>query len=159
MTDKIRIFESGATRDTDAGKLNYIRALSPIVLQYYVNYLGKHRVQSDGNLRDWDNWKNGIDKQTYLEGMDRHKMAVWLLHQGQQACDNHGSVTLEDSLCGVIFNAMGYLYELLKIETKPGDRGDVEKKCSTCDNNLKGKPVCYNCAKSDNLSGWKPKPC
>ena len=41
-------------------------------------------------------------------------MAVWLLHNGFPACDNHGPVTLEDSICGIIFNAMGYLFELLK---------------------------------------------
>lgn len=114
MTDKIRKFESGATRDTDADKLNYIKALSPTVLQYYVGYLGKHRTQSDGNLRDWDNWKKGIDKQTYLESLERHKMAVWLLHQGYPASDNHGPVTLEDSLAGIIFNASGWLHEILE---------------------------------------------
>jgi len=110
----VRTFESGATRDTDIGKLNYVKALSPIVLQRYVQYIGQHRVQSDGTLRDWDNWKKGIDKQTYVESLDRHGMAVWLLHEGYPVFDNHGPVTLEDSLCGIIFNAMGYLHEVLK---------------------------------------------
>ncbi|KKK60510.1 hypothetical protein LCGC14_3023660, partial [marine sediment metagenome] len=32
----IRTFESGATRDTTQGKLDYIKALSPIVLRRYV---------------------------------------------------------------------------------------------------------------------------
>jgi len=111
---KIRKFKSGATRDTDVGKLNYIKALSPIVLQRYVEYLGEHRMQTDGVLRDWDNWKKGIDLQTYIEGLSRHEMAVWLLHQGFGAHDNHGPVTMEDSLCGVIFAAMGMLHEILK---------------------------------------------
>jgi len=115
--NKIRQFESGATRDTDVGKLNYIRALSPIVLQYYVEYLGGHRTQPDGSMRDWDNWKRGMDKQIYLEGQDRHHRAVWLLSQGFPASDNHGQVTMKDSLCGVIFNAMGMLHEILKEES------------------------------------------
>ncbi|KKM02617.1 hypothetical protein LCGC14_1782680, partial [marine sediment metagenome] len=34
--DKIRTFSSGATRDTTQGKLDYIKALSPIVLRRYV---------------------------------------------------------------------------------------------------------------------------
>lgn len=112
--NKIRTFDSGATRDTDEGKLNYIKALSPTVLQKYVSYLDKHRIQPDGVKRDWNNWKQGIDRQTYIESLSRHVMAVWLLHDGYPAFDNRGSVTLEDSLCGVIFNAMGYLYEILK---------------------------------------------
>ena len=114
----MRKFDSGATRDTDINKPSYIKALSPIVLQYYVDYLGRHRLQSDGNLRDWDNWKNVIPQDVYLDGLGRHEMAVWLLCQGFPASDNHGSVTLEDSLCGVIFNAQGMLHELLKKDSE-----------------------------------------
>lgn len=114
LPNVIRIFPGGATRDTDKDKLNYIKALSPIVLQRYVEYLGKHRVQSDGNLRDWDNWKSGIDKQAYMDGLGRHLIALWLLHDGFPASDNHGPVTLQDCLCAIIFNASGYLYEELK---------------------------------------------
>jgi len=117
---KIREFDTGATRDTEEGKLNYIKALDPLVMQTYVGYLGRHRVQSDGNLRDWDNWKKGIDKQTYLESGDRHHRAIWLLSQGYPVYDNHGPVTEKDALCGVIFNAMGRLYELLKKENNEG---------------------------------------
>lgn len=118
MMKQIRTFDTGATRDTDINKPNYIKALSPIVLREYVDYLGKHRIQSDGNLRDWDNWKQGMPLDVCLEGEDRHHRAVWLLHQGFPAFDNHGPVTLKDSLCGVIFNAMGYLHEILIEEQK-----------------------------------------
>ena len=110
--NKIRKFSTGATRDTDEDKLNYVKALSPFVLKKYVEYLGKHRFLPDGSKRDWDNWKNGMDEQVYIESLVRHAMAAWLLHEGCPVKDNHGPVTLEDALCGVIFNAMGYLYEL-----------------------------------------------
>lgn len=112
----MRKFRGGATRDTAEGKLNYIKALSPVVLQRYVEYLSGHRKQPDGKMRDWDNWKNGIDKDTYIESLFRHLHATWLIHQGFKSYDNHGEVNLEDSLCGVIFNAMGYLFEELKDE-------------------------------------------
>ncbi len=115
---KIRQFDSGATRDTDVTKPNYVKALSPIVLQRYVDYIGRHRLQSDGNLRDWDNWKNGMPQEVYLDGLGRHFWAVWLLFQGFSASDNHGPVTLEDSLCAIIFNAQGMLHELLKKKNK-----------------------------------------
>ena len=110
----MRKFASGATRDKDDDKLSYIKALSPIVLRRYVEYIGKHRLQADGNLRDWDNWKKGIPKEAYLDGLGRHFLAVWLLCDGFPTDDNHGPVTLQDSLCAVIFNSQGMLYELLK---------------------------------------------
>jgi len=112
--EPIRKFRTGATRDTTEGKLSYVKALSPIALRRYVQYLDQHRKQPDGSVRDFDNWKQGIPQDVYLESLDRHKRAVWLICHGYKAYDNHGEVTLEDSLCGVLFNAMGMLHELLK---------------------------------------------
>ncbi len=116
----VRKFDTGATRDTTEGKLDYRKALSPIVLQRYVQYLDAHRKQPDGSMRDFDNWKQGIPIEAYFEGLGRHDMAVWLLHDGFPAEDNHGPVTLEDSLCAIIFNATGWLHEILKREQSSG---------------------------------------
>ena len=116
MTEEIRQFDSGATRDTVKGKLSYVKALSPIVLQRYVQYLDTHRKQSDGSMREFDNWKNGIPEDTYLDGLGRHFVAAWLLAQGYPASDNHGPVTLKESLCAIIFGASGWLHEILKNE-------------------------------------------
>jgi len=113
-TGEIRKFETGATRDTVEGKLSYVKALSPIVLQRYVQYLDAHRKQPDGSMRGFDNWKKGIPEETYLDGLGRHFVAVWLLAQGFPAKDNHGPVTLEDTLCALIFGASGWLHEILK---------------------------------------------
>jgi len=110
----VRVFSTGATRDTSADKLNYVKALSPIVLQRYVQYLSKHRLQPDGKMRDFDNWKKGIPCEEYLDSRVRHEIAVWLLSEGFPAEDNHGPVNVEDSLCAIIFNAMGELFEVLK---------------------------------------------
>jgi hypothetical protein len=116
LTDKslIRTFDTGATRDTAEGKLDYIKALSPEVLECYVAYIGKHRKQPDGNMRDWDNWKKGISKEVYLSSLFRHTHAAWMLLLGHKVNDNHGEVNLKDALCGIIFNAQGILYEELK---------------------------------------------
>jgi len=51
----MRAYGTGATRDNNTNKLSYLRGLSSQVLQRYLEYLGKHRVQADGKLRDWDN--------------------------------------------------------------------------------------------------------
>ena len=109
-----RKFDTGATRDTTEGKLDYRKALSPIVLQRYVQYLDAHRKQPDGSMRDFDDWKQGIPIEAYFEGLGRHEMAVWLLHDGFPAEDNHGPVTLEATLCAIIFNSSGWLHEILK---------------------------------------------
>lgn len=114
----MRNFDSGATRNNVEGRLNYVKALSPIVLERYVQYLNAHREQADGTMRDFDNWKKGIPIDVYLEGLGRHFIAVWQLAQGFPAEDNKGPVTLEDTLCAIIFNASGWLHEIIKEERK-----------------------------------------
>jgi len=106
---KIRKFKTGATRDTDNGKLDYEGFISPIVLQRYAEYMHEHRLQSDGKLRDSDNWMKGIPKSEYMKSGWRHFEDWWLEHRGCKSREG-----LEKALCGVIFNAMGYLYETLK---------------------------------------------
>lgn len=121
--EKIRTFESGATRDTVEGKLDYVKALCPLVLRRYVQYLDKHRLQPDGSMRDFDNWKKGIPRETYHSSKGRHFFADWLLEEGYEVEDNHGSVDEEEALCAEIFNAMGKLREILraKLEKKSRD--------------------------------------
>lgn len=105
----IRTFASGATRDTDEGKPEYGGFLSPLVIEAYGAYMTRHRFQADGNLRASDNWKKGIPKSEYVSSLLRHVMDLWLEHDGYKSRDG-----IEDALCGVMFNAMGYLHEVLK---------------------------------------------
>lgn len=104
----MRTFETGATRDTDAGKPDYEGFLSPLVLERYGRYMAKHRVQADGSLRESDNWQKGIPPDTYIKSAWRHFMDWWMEHRGHLSREG-----LEDALCGVLFNAMGYLHEHL----------------------------------------------
>ena len=115
---EIRQFETGATRDVFVGKLSYVKGLSPIVLRRYMQYLDKHREQSDGSMREFDNWKKGIPKEDYLDSEIRHSVDLWLMMQGFEAFDNHGPCELEDLCCAVIFNASGLLHEILKEREK-----------------------------------------
>ena len=108
---KIRTFETGATRDSELGKLDYEGFLSPTVLKTYAEYMNKHRVQSDGKLRDSDNWQRGIPKSVYMKSLWRHFMDLWLEHRGFKSRDG-----LMNALCDIPFNAMGYMYETLKEE-------------------------------------------
>lgn len=113
----VRRFESGATRDTEDGKLDYEAFLSPAVLRVYADYMHKHRKTSDGGVRAGDDWQKGIPTDVYMKSMWRHFMDVWSWHRDVA----HGGESLQeaqkikaDALCGVMFNAMGYLHQLLK---------------------------------------------
>src|SRR3972149_6479395 len=79
---KIRTFSTGATRDTNQNKPDYEGFLSPLVIKRFGEYMSKHRVQSDGNLRDSDNWQKGIPKEEYMKSAWRHFMDWWLENRG-----------------------------------------------------------------------------
>lgn len=112
---EVRQFETGATRSSQAGKLEYRRFLSPTVLRRYAEFMHKNRIQPDGDLRDPDNWKKGIPMDSYMDSLGRHFMEVWLLHDGQIVTDERGKfVDMETALCAIMFNAMGFLHEILK---------------------------------------------
>ena len=107
----IRIFKSGATRDIEDGKIDFEGFLSPIVLKCFGEYMHKHRLQKDGKVRESDNWQKLFGENHYdvcAKSMMRHVMDFWLFHRGFK-----GRETLIDALCGIIFNAMAYLYKLL----------------------------------------------
>jgi hypothetical protein len=106
---EIRQFESGATRDTDNGKNDYEGYLSPLVIEAYGNYMTKHRKQSDGSLRASDNWMKGIPRDAYMKSAWRHFLDWWKEHRGLGSREG-----LIDALCGLLFNVMGYLHEVLK---------------------------------------------
>ncbi len=112
----LRQFETGATRDTDDGKIDPEGFLSPWVIQRFCEYMDKNRVQSDGSIRSSDNWQKGIPKDAYMKSLWRHFLEVWKLHrtpvEGATLSDED-AFEMEEALCGVMFNVMGYLHELL----------------------------------------------
>lgn len=112
---QVRKFGTGATRDTEDGKYDLEGFLSPLVIESYGAYMHKHRVQADGSLRASDNWAKGIPLAAYAKSMWRHFFHAWKIHRGYKAFDEKGiPVTMQDALNGVLFNAMGYLHEVLK---------------------------------------------
>lgn len=108
----IRRFESGATRDTEEGKLDFEAFLSPRVLLRYAEYMQKHQTRSDGTLRDGDDWQKGMPSDVYFKSLMRHVVDAWLLHRGMTEFGRTDD--LEEALCAIIFNAMGYLFNELE---------------------------------------------
>ena len=108
---KIRQFESGATRDSEDSKNDYEGFLHPLVIQAFGDYMTRHRKQSDGKLRDSDNWQKMFGekhKDVCIKSMWRHFLDLWLFHRGYEGRDN-----IEDALAGIIFNAQAYWLKIL----------------------------------------------
>lgn len=111
----VRHFDSGATRNLDASKLDFEGFLSPLVLRRYAEYMHRHRQLPDGTLRESDNWQLGFPQSVYMKSGWRHFFDWWTEHRGEPTSDG-----LEDALCALIFNASGYLHEHLKGRPKLG---------------------------------------
>ncbi len=115
----LRQFDTGATRDQETTKYDYEGFLSPLVLERYAAYMHKNRIQKDGSTRDSDNWQRGIPAAAYMKSGFRHFMEWWLLHRGPDK--HHGDLygdRMEEALCGLLFNVMGFLHEFLKGQQK-----------------------------------------
>ena len=109
-TSVMRTFETGATRDTDTNKIDYEGFLSPLVLKRFGQYMHENRIQSDGQIRDSDNWQKGIPLNAYMKSLWRHFMVLWAGHRMDVTDDK----VTEDTLCALLFNIQGYLHEYLR---------------------------------------------
>ena len=106
-----RYFASGAYRDVDENKLDFEGFLSPAALTRYAEYMHKHRKQSDGEMRDSDNWQKGIPRKHYMKSLWRHFVDMWTRHRKGATADD---ADMQEVVCSVIFNAFGYLHEMME---------------------------------------------
>jgi hypothetical protein len=106
----IRTFDTGAVRDIDTDKLDYEACLSPRVLRRFAEYMKSKTVMADGSTRSADNWQKGFPFDSYMKSMARHFHAVWEDHREGEKTDGD----MEEDLCALLFNVMGYLHEWLK---------------------------------------------
>lgn len=109
---EVRTFETGATRDTTAGKHEPWGFMSALAESRFCEYMTKHRVQADGSLRASDNWKQGIPVEVYAHSLSRHVQDLRLILEGfpEQAVEDD----VEEVLCAVLFNVQGMLHETVK---------------------------------------------
>ena len=101
-----RTFATGATRDTDTGKLDFDGFLSGPVLVEFAKYMHENRKMRDGSLRDSDNWQKGIPREQYRKSAFRHFMEWWQAHRA-------GGDTTRPAMA-LLFNIMGDTHEGLK---------------------------------------------
>lgn len=109
---QLRTYDTGATRDTSEGKTEPWRFTSALVEQRFSEYMHKHRRQSDGNLREADNWKKGISIRDYYDSLSRHVQDLRLIFEGYP--EKARERDLEEVLCAVLFNVQGLLHEVIK---------------------------------------------
>lgn len=107
----LRGFDTGATRDTATGKIDMEGFTCPKVMLQYAKFMNMNRLQSDGQLRDSDNWQKGIPIKVYMKSMKRHFDEVWMEHR----YPGETEAGMIAALCGLMFNSMGMLHEWLKI--------------------------------------------
>lgn len=117
-TNEERKFDSGATRSGTADRYDPEAALCPRVLERYCAYVHSCNRLADGSVRTDDNWQSGIPLPVYMKGMWRHFLHAWARHRGASVQDPQAAKAIEDDLCALIFNAQGYLHELLKAGQK-----------------------------------------
>lgn len=111
--NKIRKFKTGAFRNNDSNKLDYEGFLNPLVIERFAEYMNKHRILENGDLRNSDDWQKGMPKEVYIKSGFRHFIDWWKEHRNIKSREG-----LQDALCALIFNAMGYLYEDIKNNKK-----------------------------------------
>lgn len=121
-----RTFESGASRNTDEGKLDFEAFISPNALRAFAEYMDEN-AWLDDERRPGDNWQKGIPTEAYVKSLWRHFFDVWALHRGVPTLD---APDMKRALGGVLFNAFGLLHELTKPTaahgwTRCGARGFV----------------------------------
>ena len=129
----MREFKGGGTRDNNEGKNDYEGFISPLVIQSYGNYMNKHRLQTDGKLRDSDNWQNHFGEDHFkicMKSLLRHLFVLWFLHRCFKRIDEKDGheINKEEALCAIKFNTNAYLDKLLKDEKSSIELYKVSKK-------------------------------
>jgi len=110
----LRSFDTGATRDTADGKLEYHGFLSPSVLRQFARYMNMNRLQSDGQLRSSSNWQHGIPMDVYVSSEWRHHFDFWDEAMKYTKGEKFSRRELMAAASGLMFNVMGFMHEWLK---------------------------------------------
>lgn len=98
---KIRTFKSGAIRDSEESKEDYVETISWTAFRRYAQYMtGKKSKYGSGNF------KKGIDIESYERSLTRHlqKYLVNKYEGGDIEKD-------EDHLSAMVFNLFGIMHE------------------------------------------------
>lgn len=107
-----RQFKTGAIRDIDTHKEDYIETISWSAMKRYAQYMtGKKKKYGEGNF------KKGIPIESYEQSMVRHIQKY--LENKYEGGNNEKE---EDHLSAILFNVFGIIHEELKLDKKSGNK-------------------------------------
>jgi dATP/dGTP diphosphohydrolase len=108
---KPREFLSGAIRDSDENKEDYIESISWLTMKRYAFYMKKQEVKYGRG-----NWKKGIPIEEYEKSLMRHlqKYLVNKYDDGEEELDI-------DHLAAALFNLQGLIHEEEKLKRTKND--------------------------------------
>lgn len=111
----MRQSKTGALRNDNTNKLEWVRFNDPRVEKIYAFFMHKHRHLADGTLREPDNWKKGFDSGDVLDSKGRHFLDGWEIEKyGFAVRPDEDSVDEIETLCAEMFGVKARLYELVK---------------------------------------------
>lgn len=110
----IRKFTTGAIRDNDDKKEDYIETISWTAFKRYAQYMtGKKSKYGSGNF------KKGIPIESYEQSLVRH-----LQKYLENKYEDGNVETLEDHLSAMVFNIFGIMHEEGRIQKEADSLGE-----------------------------------
>lgn len=94
-------FPTGAVRDTQDGKPDFLSCLSPFAIWRFGEYMAKASEKYGA-----DNWQKGIPAESYLRSIERH-----LLKLKMELAYGYEFEPGVDHAAALLFNVMGLLHE------------------------------------------------
>ncbi len=76
-------------------------------MRYFAEYMDHNRLQSDGHLRDGDNWQRGFPRRQIMKSLIRHTWDLWYAWRDADLDGRFVSL-----LCAILFNAQAMLHEI-----------------------------------------------
>jgi len=97
----MRKFKSGAVRDDDNGKYDFVETISWTAFNRYAGYMtGKKKKYGEGNF------KKGIPVESYEKSLLRH-IDKYIRNKYENGDDEKN----EDHMSAIVFNAFGIMHE------------------------------------------------
>lgn len=123
-----RVFDTGASRDTDKGKIDIDAVFPPELMESQAQYMLEHSTMPDGSTRSQSNWQKGMPIDTaYIKSLSRHFNDFRKVMRGHTVIDKKtgNPWTLEKLANAIVFNSNGILFEVLcKIGKAQHERND-----------------------------------
>ena len=113
---KIRTLKSGAVRDTDNGKFEYLGFMHPLNDYSFAKYMHKHRKMADGSMRDSNDWWAGFGLNICIQSLSRHMEDLKLLYSGFFVYENREDGIAERIVLTKPLNTLPKHYKIITVE-------------------------------------------